>query len=78
MAFPVIKSASNTIVTTLGVTDSAVNGIGSAFRIFETTLANAERDVILDGIKEEESNIKTAELSEAGLAKYILRTSHLA
>ncbi len=78
MSFPIFKSTSNTIVTALGVTDSAVNGIGSGFRIFETSMANAERDVILDGIREEESNVKLAGLSEEALAKYNLRTAHLA
>ncbi len=75
MAFPVIKSASHTIVTALGVTDSAVNAVGSTFRILETTLANAERDVIIDGIIEEDA--KLTGLSAEILAKYLLRTAHL-
>jgi hypothetical protein len=70
MSFQIITSASNTVSTALGVVDDAVDGIGSAARIFKAAMAQAEAESILEGFIEQKKLLASSGLTEEEITEF--------
>jgi hypothetical protein len=70
MAFQIISSASNTVSTTLSVVDDAVDGIGSAARIFKSAMAAAEQESLLEAFVEQKKLLANSGLTEEEITEF--------
>jgi Sec-independent protein translocase protein TatA len=71
MSIKVVTSISKTVSTTLGVVDDAVDGIGSAARIFKTAMASAEQESILEAFVEQKKLLADSGLTEEEKKEYL-------
>ena len=70
MAFQIISSASNTVSTTLSVVDDAVDGIGSAARIFKSAMQAAEQESLLEAFVEQKKLLANSGLTEEEITEF--------
>lgn len=75
MSIKVISSVSNTVTTALSVVDSTVNGIGSAARIFESAMAQAEEEARLESFVETKKLIAASGLTPEEITEFKQLTS---
>jgi hypothetical protein len=70
MSIQIISSVSNTVSTTLSVVDDTVDGIGSAARIFKSTMAAAEQESLLEAFVEQKKLLANSGLTEEEITEF--------